>query len=495
MGSKKNIVGRRKGAFNKPGGRHSKRRKIIQGRKIKKTKLKYKHVKSVPYKMKSKGGLKTKFIKLKVKKALRCIKDQHSNKIYVTEKTTNIDGNRILNMEKLMSGIIQMTKHAASCQKAIDMASGDDSVVSLEGVKQSGFYTVLKFKCLGCAKVFEIENSENFKDSEKIKDINVRCVWGSMVTGGGCSSLNESMGTAGIPGIDEREYTKLEHEIGKLWKEVLEDEMIQAGLEEKRLAEEEDDFFQGVPAISVICDGGWSKRSHKHSYNAMAGVGVIFGARTSKLLHIGIRNKLCYICSRAQTKNVVPPDHECFKNWDHSSQSMETDIILEGFLECEKKYGVRYMRMISDGDSSVYANVIKNVPVWGGHVEKIECANHATKCLRSNLEKLINLKPEYKGKGKLTKTNIRRITSGVRCAIIMRSKETDRKAATKKLKLDIKNTARHVLGHHDLCSTDFCKQADSSTSLNDNDTGENEDEENDVINLTYVVIGKTVLSS
>ena len=125
----------------------------------------------MPYKKKSKGGLETKFIKLKVKKALRCIKDRHSNKLYVTKKTSNIDGNRILNMEKLKSGMIEMTKHTASCQKAIDMDSGDDSVVSLEGVKQSGFYTVLKLKCLGCAKVFEIENSENFKDSEKIKDI------------------------------------------------------------------------------------------------------------------------------------------------------------------------------------------------------------------------------------------------------------------------------------------------------------------------------------
>ena len=39
----------------------------------------------------------------------------------------------------------------------------------------------------------------------------------------------------------------------------------------------------GVPSISVICDGGWSKRTHKHSYNAMGGVGVIIGAKTKKL--------------------------------------------------------------------------------------------------------------------------------------------------------------------------------------------------------------------
>ena len=44
--------------------------------------------------------------------------------------------------------------------------------------------------------------------------------------------------------------------------------MLEAGKEEKRLAEERGDYHQGVPAITVIVDGGWSKRSHKHSYNA-----------------------------------------------------------------------------------------------------------------------------------------------------------------------------------------------------------------------------------
>ena len=107
---------------------------------------------------------------------------------------------------------------------------------------------------------------------------------------------------------------------------------------------------------------------------------------------------------------------------------------------CEKKYGIRYMQIIADGDSSVYASLIKKkLPVWGPHVQKIECANHATKCLRSNLEKLVNEKPQYKGKGKLTKNNIRRITTGVRCAMIMRSKEENRNDAIKKLKQDIRN--------------------------------------------------------
>ena len=44
--------------------------------------------------------------------------------------------------------------------------------------------------------------------------------------------------------------------------------MIQAGKEEKQLAIERDDYLEGVPAITVIVDGGWSKWLHRHSYNA-----------------------------------------------------------------------------------------------------------------------------------------------------------------------------------------------------------------------------------
>ena len=48
---------------------------------------------------------------------------------------------------------------------------------------------------------------------------------------------------------------------------------------------EKGSYHQGVPAITVVVDGGWSKCTHKHSYN---GVGVIFGKHTGKLLYIGV---------------------------------------------------------------------------------------------------------------------------------------------------------------------------------------------------------------
>ena len=56
---------------------------------------------------------------------------------------------------------------------------------------------------------------------------------------------------------------------------------------------------------------------------------------------------------------------------------MEADIILEGFLKANE-YCVRYMTLIADGDSSTYARIQAEVPVWGRHKKEnapTMCAN------------------------------------------------------------------------------------------------------------------------
>ena len=89
-------------------------------------------------------------------------------------------------------------------------------------------------------------------------------------------------------------------------------------------------------------------------YNAKSGVAVIFRAVTKKLLFIWIRNKYFSVCSIGEHKKQPSPKHHCFKNWSGSSCSMETNIILEGFLQPETMHGLRYKWLIGDGDSSVY---------------------------------------------------------------------------------------------------------------------------------------------
>lgn len=39
--------------------------------------------------------------------------------------------------------------------------------------------------------------------------------------------------------------------------------------------------------LSVIVDDGWSKCTHKHTYNDKSGVGIIIGKQTSKIFSLG----------------------------------------------------------------------------------------------------------------------------------------------------------------------------------------------------------------
>ena len=118
------------------------------------------------------------------------------------------------------------------------------------------------------------------------------------------------------------------------------EEMSQAAKEEREHAIETHDYHQRVPAISIVADAGWSKCTHKHSYNAKSDVAVIFGAHTKKLLFMGVRNKYCCICAVAQHKEQDPPQHQCYQNRDGSSVAMESDIISGGFQLSATMYGL-----------------------------------------------------------------------------------------------------------------------------------------------------------
>ena len=121
--------------------------------------------------------------------------------------------------------------------------------------------------------------------------------------------------------MNKKVYTRTENFLGEMMKARLAEEMSQAAKQEREHAIETNDYHQGVPAIGVVADAGWSKRTHKHSYNAKSGVAVIFGAYTKKLLFMGVRNKYCSICAVAQHKEQDPPKHQCYRNWDGSSRA------------------------------------------------------------------------------------------------------------------------------------------------------------------------------
>ena len=194
-------------------------------------------------------------------------------------KKPAVSGARVVDLQCLSKGIRRIFKHSAQCQ-------GKCSITG--EVQRDGLASVLEVGCDSCENTSLIETSQKIEGSAEINQrysINVSAVWGQMATGGGHKPLNETMAAINVPGISKKTFIKIENQIGASWEKILADEMLAAGNEEKKLALERNDMVNGYPAITVIVDGGWSKRSHKHSYNAKSGVAIIIGKQTKKLLH------------------------------------------------------------------------------------------------------------------------------------------------------------------------------------------------------------------
>lgn len=368
---------------------------------------------------------------------------------FTTVNNSHLEGSRIISLQKLHDAIRTITQHSAACKSPVDL---------IGEVQRNGLSTTLLARCDKCNEEFLFTscNKINLKKPDgtirSTYQSNVAAVMGQMSTGGGCNSLEELLCTIGVPSLSKPTFIEIERLLGTSFENYLGELMLQAGLEEKKIAIQNNKFHQGVPAVTVIVDGGWSKRTHKHSYNANSGVGVIFGAATKKLLYMGVKNKYCAVCSIAQRKSIQPSRHMCFKNWTGSSTSMEADIISSGFQLSESMHGLRYMKVIGDGDSSVLYTIHTTVQPYGKQVEKIECANHAVKCYRSRLEQLTKDFPSFRGHGGLTKSVILKITHGARCAICQHSVSND----INKLRNDLRAGPKHYLGIHDICDPSWC---------------------------------------
>ena len=108
-----------------------------------------------------------------------------------------------------------------------------------------------------------------------------------------------------------RSFIQIERSMGTAFEAMVGENLLIACQKEKQLAIEQGICHNGVPAITVVVDAGWSKRNHKHSYNANSGVGVIYGAATKALLFTGARNKYCSLCAISSRNNVTA---QCYRS-------------------------------------------------------------------------------------------------------------------------------------------------------------------------------------
>lgn len=191
------------------------------------------------------------------------------------------------------------------------------------------------------------------------------------------------------------------------------------------------------------------------------------------MLFIGVKNKYCTTCARAQSKGEPANQHTCYKNWgiNQSSTSMEAALICEGFQKSEEMYNVRYAKLIGDGDSSVYKKLLECRPYKSLTVQKVECKNHLLRNMCTRLKTIATsktAKPSVCLRKKIG-SNLLRCRTAISKATEHRKKENvSTEARVENLRQDILNIPSHVFGEHKNCAERgyFCQLDTSSAPPN-----------------------------
>lgn len=101
---------------------------------------------------------------------------------------------------------------------------------------------------------------------------------------------------------------------------------------------------------------------------------------------------------KAEATSSKSTTHKCYKNWEGTSTSMESDIILEGFKQSISMHNLIYKKLIGDGDSSVTKKLNTAKP-YGPTclVKKIECKNHILRNYMNKINDMVSKRKSSSG--------------------------------------------------------------------------------------------------
>ncbi|KAI4468275.1 aaa domain-containing [Holotrichia oblita] len=212
----------------------------------------------------------------------------------------DISGNRIVDIKYILKWATTIQyNHAKICSTG---------TLILKKEQRFGLVSKFTFQCNLCERQYKYATEDPTKPNSTI--IN-GAVWGTVASGSTYGHIKELLSVMDVPVMSAKYFYKIECNLNDVWKDALWQELHTAGEEERLVAIEKGHVIENVPWITVYLDDGWNKRSYGHSYNTASGVAVIIGRATRKVLYVGIRNKYCSICARADNINSEPQAHIC----------------------------------------------------------------------------------------------------------------------------------------------------------------------------------------
>ncbi|CAG9814671.1 unnamed protein product [Phaedon cochleariae] len=138
-------------------------------------------------------------------------------------------------------------------------------------------------------------------------------------------------------------------------------------------------------------------------------------------------------------------------------------MVVDGFNQSEEMHGVRYLKFIGDGDSSVFSKIQHSVR-YGKEVRKIECTNHA---LENYGKRLRTMKEDtqinHKRRKLLTNLKIQALTKRAKTSIYEHAKNAIHNVDL--LRSDLRNGLHHVYGDHSNCREGICNTVGDMTNI------------------------------
>ena len=194
----------------------------------------------------------------------------------------------------------------------------------------------------------DLEIHEDRRERSTDFAINILYVVGLLSCGNGCSEAARLLGLLGLPNdttMEGRSFGIIEERISGKIQQLTNEILLENLVKEVRQSVQDDATFNlwksaltnnGIviptaiyPKLHVSYEMAWQQRNYGNCYASPSGHAVLVGKYSRKPLLLVIKSKMCNYCSSCQKKNPamtkddeVPP-HDCLKNHEGSSASME----------------------------------------------------------------------------------------------------------------------------------------------------------------------------
>jgi hypothetical protein len=195
---------------------------------------------------------------------------------------------------------------------------------------------------------------------------------------------------------------------------------------------------------------GWQVRSSGGKYGSSMGHGLMIGALSKKVLDSIVFNKKCAKCTKRKN---CDSKHNCMKNFDGSSKSMEAVALTTMLIRLPEEKGVSICSIITNDDSNGRAKShhVCNGGILPDSIEEPRFLADPSHRKRVFSRPIYNMSNMPKKKNAVTKPLAAHLKYCYGACV-----KRNRNKTAEELSAKVHNILDHICGIHEQCDTTWC---------------------------------------